>query len=429
MRRPLPLIVLLPALLLAGCAQRMNPTPLPFRAGPDESVAESITGDPVVTVLYATDRGAVERNDGETRYTDDRGLALRFGVATVSFGEKGDTASKVVRQMERNQRPTIRVEGVRDFGRHWLTLPISDEDYPRTLGAPGPDDPIRAAEQEFIDEVNSRLSGAKRVLVYVPGFNTTFRDPLHLAAEFGLYMDKQVVPIAFSWPSNKSFFNYGKQMTRAETSIRNLRELLILLAEKTDAERIDVLSYSAGAPLVTDALHQIRLLHADSTVEEIREATKIGRVVYAGADEDFERFRNMYLDGFGEIAEAITLYSSTKDAGLGLSTAFVRGTTRLGRAMEALTENDRRALREATVTSIVDVEYAQRRAGGGDLWSHAYWYGNSWVSADLIAQLTWDLSPAERGLVRDDGEDASPAWRFPKDYPDRVRALFEARDD
>ena len=54
--------------------------------------------------------------------------------------------------------------------------------------------------------------------------------------------------------------------------------------------------------------------------------------------------------------------------------------------------------------------------------THGYWFGNAWVSSDVLAQLRFGLGPAERGLVREEPGDG--IWRFPDDYPDRVDAAF-----
>jgi esterase/lipase superfamily enzyme len=215
-------------------------------------------------------------------------------------------------------------------------------------------------------------------------------------------------------------------MITSVVSERNLREFLIFLAEETNAERIHLISYSAGAPIVTNALLHLRLLHASSTLEEIRTEVRLGHVIYAGADQDLDYFRNLYLDQFDDIAETITVYTSREDTGLVLSRLFTTGTARLGRAMEDLTENDLEALRQGTVTSFVDVTDATRAAGGGDLWAHGYWYLNPWVNMDVISFLAHDLTPVDRALVREEGE---AIWSFPKDYPQRIREVWSRQSN
>ena len=57
-----------------------------------------------------------------------------------------------------------------------------------------------------------------------------------------------------------------------------------------------------------------------------------------------------------------------------------------------------------------------------DFRAHGYWYLNSWVSSDAILQFLYHAEPDERGLRRKPG---SQIWYFPKDYPDKLKALVK----
>ena len=441
----------------AGCAARSSPTPLPYRAGAPldlsspptqrangvtDRVADRVAGRVAdqtdtrpaeVSVLYATNR----RPKGNNGYSAKRGITTRLGIAEVRFGNPNQTAGDVARQLAKNKRPKVTVTALREFGEHWRSIPLSDPRFLELPGAPGGerreiDDhhPLAQPETLFIQELNRRVAGGRRILLYVPGFNTSFEAPLHLGAELGLYLRGESVPVVFSWPARSSPLGYSKQLTTADASVRALRNFIELLIEQTDAEAIDVLSYSAGAPMVSDALMQLRLKHNDLRGTDLHERLRIGSIIYAGADEDIDRFRAMYLDGFADVAERITLYSSRRDAGLVLSEFLVRGSKRLGRLSENLTPSERVLLSSlGNNTDIIDVSQAQGRAGGGDIFSHAYWYGNPWVSTDLIASIRSDRTPGQRGLQRrpapnNADEPQDPVWRFPRDYPQRVRAMF-----
>jgi len=427
--------------VVIGCGPRTSPTPLPYRAGAPNDARFLLTAatearnidldeqPSTIDVLYATDRQPKAKNDRIVGYTDRRGLTMRFGVATVRFGSERTTASEAIDQLAHNKRPSLRVSKLHEFGEYWRTIPTADPRFQHLDPTPAIDDPIRSAEQEFIRELNARLGPSKHVLLYVPGFNTAFGAPVRYAAELAFYLAGDVTPVAFSWPARSNPLGYSKQVTSANVSVRALRELILLLATETDAERIDVLSFSAGAPVASDALHQLRIMHSTLTREQVRERLKIGLVIYAGADEDVDRFRNLYLDGFGDIARSIVLYTSDLDFGLLLSEWFVRGSKRLGRIGHDLTESERSMLRSHHgTTQVIDVSYAQRRAGAGDIFSHSYWFGNAWVSTDVLAQIRHELRPGERGLIQvtrdDDGGLLDPVWIFPRDYDDRVIEIF-----
>jgi esterase/lipase superfamily enzyme len=444
MSRTIPIVFCMFAALvvgvLIGCGTRTMPTPLVFRAGASSDArvvladvgrdldlsAIEATGD----VLYATDRRPKTRGDEVRGYGSARGITMRFGLATVRLGRSGSTVDDVTQSIAENERLRLSIERMNEFGEYWRTIPSSDDRYPGRGVEPLAEDPIRDAERRFIEEIDSRLSGARRVLIYVPGFNTSFETPVYYAAEFAFYLHGNAVPIAFSWPARSTPLGYPKQVTNATVSVRALRELVLLIANESNAERIDILSYSAGAPIVSDALHQLRLIHADLNRDELSKKLRIGVVIFAGADEDLDRFRNLYLDGFEDVAERVTLYSSRRDIGLTLSQLFVRGSPRLGKVAGELTPNEQVLVSDfGSNTDIIDVGYAQRRAGGGDIFSHGYWFGNPWVSSDVIAQLRFQRPPPphERGLqaVSDSGDVESPVWRFPDDYPQRIDRVFK----
>lgn len=435
-----PHLAILGALVLAltavGCSTRSSPTPLPFRAGAPLDLAQAAS-DPTrdVSVLYATTR----RPAGSNGYSQRRGVTTRLGVADVRFGKNGQSPQDIAEAFANNKRPGVKITDVREFGELWRSIPLSDPRFIELPDAPAgqrrtidPDHELAQPEAAFVDEVNRRVAGGRRILLYVPGFNTSFESPIHIAAEFAQYLRGEAVPIVFSWPARSSPLGYSKQLTNAEASVRALRNLIELLIEDTDAEAIDVLAYSAGAPMVSDGLMQLRFKHNSLRGEDLHERLRIGTVIYAGADEDIDRFRAMYLDGFPDIAERITLYSSGRDTGLILSEFMVRGSKRLGRLAENLSEAERRLLGSlGSTTDVIDVSQAQGRAGGGDVFSHAYWFGNPWVSADVLARLRYGLAADERGLERRTvtrNGTPDPVWRFPRDYPDRVLRLYQQQD-
>ena len=229
--------------------------------------------------------------------------------------------------------------------------------------------------------------------------------------------------VLFSWPTRSSVFKYLGDKVESFRSVRNFREFLDYLASQTSVERIHLFSYSAGAPIVTHALLQLRLMRRQQTPEEVLRAHRIHSVIYAAPDEDLEGFKMMTLDGLGDLAEVFTLYTNSSDSSFGFGTTFLYRDPRLGRPQEGLTDEDRAALAALEDSGFVDVTNAEKKAGKSGL-GHMYWYQNAWVITDLVLGLRFNLPPAKRGLVRGEGESL---WSFPDDYPDRVRALVRER--
>lgn len=178
-------------LLLAGCATRAMPTPLPYRAGgplaaetalldrDDVRAAAPDGADPAdrparFPVLYATNRRPKGPADAPTGYTSRRGLTTWLGAAFVRFGGDADTAGDVVAGLARNGRPRLRVEDLESYGVSWRTIPLSDRRAFEVWDEDGPPVELRAPEERFLEELGRRLGEGGNVLVYVPGFNTPF---------------------------------------------------------------------------------------------------------------------------------------------------------------------------------------------------------------------------------------------------------------
>lgn len=411
----------LPLLLLAGCATKMMPAPEIHRVRGFDVFA-GVPGEArrtTLEILYATDRAPTGDDPEHARYGSDRGGPLRLGRATVHLGARGGSWERLVADAQAGRRPPISIGSVEEYGSLWTTIPIDDPDFEAAWTSTTADDAARDASRRFAEEIDEALdrSAWKEIVVYVPGFNTEFETPVRMIAQLGHFMARDGVFIAYSWPSRAHPFAYSKDRTNAAGSVRSLREFLRFLAEETRAETIHLLSYSAGAPLVSDALLQLRLMHAGEAPDEIRAALRIGNVVYAGSDEDLACFRNLFLDGVQDAVERITVYTSENDAGLALSTLFVTGSTRLGRPASGLSETDRTALRESSRVALINVDRAKLRAGSADFFGHGYWFGNAWVSSDLIL-LMRGYAPADRGLAwNEDGA----CWEFPRSYDDDLR--------
>lgn len=425
-------------MLAAGCAPKTMKTPV-MLVGAETTPLDLVPPehrDNEIEVLYATDRlPKVRAGAGSpgASYLAARGLALRLGVATVRLGGADDDwASLHAETIERGRVPGGSIRGLDEYGPLWTTIPSTDRDaFEAALASTLPSDPVREPAMRFAELVNEWLADVHcpEIFVYVPGYNTSFATAVYRTAEFCQVAGRDGVFIAYSWPAQSNPFNYVGDSVTARVSARNLRQFLLYLGEQTDARRIHVLSYSAGAPIVTEALLQLRLIHAGSTQEEMRDALRLGSIVYAGSDEDVDLFRNLFMDNVEDLCESMTVYTSDADAGLGMSRSFMSGTPRLGSPIDALSDADLEALRRSSGDhgGFVDVTEAMDAAGRGDIFAHGYWYLNPWVSGDIFMTVRYGLSPSERGLVR--GEDDA-FWNFPDDYDVRVREIYlrEERD-
>jgi len=417
-------VLLLVLLTATACGPgRIMQTPVVYDDGDLDPFADLQATDrsAELELFFATDRKPREEpDDGGDNYSGHRGGSLRLGTVRVQFGKKGTTWAEHKNAALGGHSPSMEIVEVDEIGKLWTTIPLSaDPDYERALHSKSPDDKVRAPAREFARRIDQKLakSTCKDVLIFVPGFNISFPPTVKLAAQIQNFMGRQGAVIAFSWPAYGNVFTYTRDQGTGQVSARALRELMALLSESTKARRIHVMGYSAGAPIVVSALHQLRLIYAQSDLETIR-AQRIGTAIFAGADVDLDYFRNVFEDRLADLAEVVQVYFSSDDSALGAGQFFYHNYARLGNPGRSLTDADLAAIRQSATGVFIDVGAAQKYSTSS---GHLYWYENDWVAADLVLSLRYGLPPSQRGLVREDGE---ALWQFPKDYPKRARSAL-----
>jgi esterase/lipase superfamily enzyme len=199
--------------------------------------------------------------------------------------------------------------------------------------------------------------------------------------------------------------------------------LLIYLAENVGVEKIHILSYSAGARIVSQALHELRLMAYGMNLSELKKAMKLGQVVFAAPDIDMMLFTARYRDGFEDMADTITIYTNANDTALNWALRFF-GWPRLGAPGEfGSTPDDLRSIYEFEKTMIIDVSAAEDAASGN---GHGYFVKSPWVSTDLLLTLKYLAKPRERGLSK---RESDKVWSFTEGYPKKIRHMVEQMNE
>jgi esterase/lipase superfamily enzyme len=367
-------------------------------------------------LFYATDREPAG-TDGR-HYQDRRGHVLRLGVARVTLGKEDMTWEEAKRISLLKERPRdypLKVSDVQELGLLEGSVNAFTQELVDQARLP-------PAGEQFAAKVNAALavSGRKDVYIYVHGYKVVFDNPLLVASELWHFLGYDGVFIAFAWPSTPRTLAYFADLETAALSAGNLRVLIEYLAEETDARRIHLIGYSAGTRLVTDALHQLALMQTGASRPGSASDYRIGHVVLTGSDVDRHLFGAYLVDGILDVADDITVYASAKDSALGVS-RWVFRRQRLGQipsgGMSAPAVN---FLQENATLVIVNATDAPGAATGN---GHAYFRQSPWTSSDILALLAFDLTPAERGLVQEEGE---AVWTFPEDYIGRLRSAVLA---
>ena len=420
--RPAAVTGLALAALAAACSQnvarRMVPTPLIMQ---DERLDFSQTVPPErrateVSVLFATTRAPAPPEAAE-RYARGPGDAVRAGVASVQLGEPGWSFDELVKS-DRTASPETprpaRVVSVEEFG---------------AFGAPGGE-----AEHAFLAAIDRQLEQMpdRSVVLYIPGYRATFDQVMILMGSWAHFLGRDSAVIAFSWPTGTQFWNYLFDCRRARAFVPDIARLIALIAEHTQARRLNLLAFSCGGPLLAEALVQLRQAHPHEDRAALQQRYRIANAIFIAADVDLQTFARSYVPVLEDISGRTEVYLSQNDAALRFAALLARA-SRLGRPrFDELTREELKTLannEHLVGIDVTDVEGAHELTG---MRGHGYWFANQRVSSDVLLSMVYPFDPVWRGLVHGPG---LGLWTFPEDYPQRVGdAVYEAapqlrRDD
>jgi esterase/lipase superfamily enzyme len=378
--------------------------------------AEEALKSGTIEVFYATDRNIEDEESLGDRYGPDRGYDLLLGRAQVRIGKPGLEWSDVREQSflrERDKRMPMEIVELEQYGAlHesiWFALPRYD--------APE----SRVPQRQFATAINDRLAGSRSrdVYIFVAAFRNDFNYAAFVAAEFHHFMGRDGVFIAYSWPTRLGELAYFSATECAYQTVRNLRELIRFLAEETDARKIHLMTYSAGARVLAYALRDLRLLRSDLDESAVHEEYRIGQVIFNGPDIDKDVFGAHVQDGMADLTDQITIYTSDRDQALATS-RFIFRWERLGSIKaDTFRPETIKFLASQQKTNFVVVTNTECALEDN---AHGYYRRSPWVSSDIVLTLRFGLAPPQRALIREAGE---PVWRFPDDYPERIGALTE----
>ena len=390
----------------------MMSTPLIFRDGfaiPYDQLPVDIS-PPSVDIFYATDRQPSDTHFlYPVFYGNDRSMTLSLGRASVRFGDDKMTWPEVERTSitkDRLHEVPLQIERIEELS----TLGAAKELLEDSMRGPS------LATDKFISAIQQRLSNSsvKDIIIFVPGFKVDFTYPVLVAAELWHYMGYSGAFIAYSWPSRQRLRDYLTDVETTAFSAQHLRMLLAYLAQNTDVRRIHILCYSAGARIVSQTLHELRLMGYGHPVDQLKKKIKIGQVIFTAPDIDVMLFAARYRDRFGDIADQITIYTNANDTALNWALRFI-GWPRLGAPGQlGIKPEEMQSFPAMEKTLLIDVAAAEDAASGN---GHGYFVKSPWVSSDLLLTLRSCIPPAGRGLVlKPDGI----VWQFPDNYPEMV---------
>lgn len=253
----------------------------------------------VVPVWYATDRKNTGDDDPAERYSGERG-ALQYGRVEVSIP---DTHKK-----GKLEKPSLfRLEFREDPEKHVVLLTLEQ------LG-----------EEEWKAELKQKLAICSRhdVLLFIHGYNVSFRDAARRAAQFAHDLEFQGLTVLYSWPSEGTTLKYTIDEDNAHWTVDHFEQVLPILMTDIGAEHLHAVAHSMGNRVLTEGLRRI-----DTTAFPPGSA-KLREVVFAAPDVNADTFRT-FVEKFHARAERFTLYASNADKALEAS-QFVHKYPRAG---------------------------------------------------------------------------------------------------
>lgn len=454
-----------------GCAIEMMTTPAVLEGQPRDYFSASVAPDRIdvpVFVAHAR-REDPEATQLDRRFTTDLSRSLHLGRVPVRIGEALPPEQVLDLSLREKRERVVRLDASYDeyvsygllghgsHSHHEGDRFDQQDDLVRLLTHEKPD--TRFGDDAFAHAINDELDrrGSTTITLYVHGFNTRFIDNLCRSGELSHYLGRDGTMISFQWPSKARVASYFVDKATSRNVLRQLRALLVFLADRTDATQIDIIGHSAGTLVVMETLRHLSLIYANAPDEELRERLKIGQVVLAAPDIGREEAITAAMDGAARVTQGLTIYFSQLDNALNLS-RFLYGEERLGFASRLVPlplEGGEIGLHQMTVDEdlvpdTLDAVLAQHNIHAIDattaqkgfslsFFGHDYFAHNPYVSSDIILFLKHGNTPADRLLElrhatrggEPDQDGASWYYSFPDDlkaYRQRVPSLAPTPD-
>ena len=318
------------ASVLPGCTSHktttMMPAPVIYQNSAIDPFAHlrEMQKTTKIKIFYATNR-APESKSVEQRYGNSIDSVVHMGVATVQMGDHStDWADLHEYSIKEKHASTMPINLIK-------TTELSI--MPTTLSS-GPGK-LAPELQEFVDLINEEISTAvdKEIMVYVHGTKVDFANSAIMTAEIDHFAGRDFVGVAFAWPSHQNILAYltGIDAKRALDSSEALQSLLVLLADHTNAEHINILSYSAGGKVASKALFELRQSHADFSPKQLKEKFRLGAVAFAAVDVDVNVFLER-VPSVSDLANQVVITVTDNDHALKAARKYMGGAVRAGSA-------------------------------------------------------------------------------------------------
>jgi esterase/lipase superfamily enzyme len=255
-------------------------------------------------------------------------------------------------------------------------------------------EPVFFDPASFYGEIRKSTDGAtsKELFLFIHGFNVNYGDAMRRTGQIAYDLGFGGVSFCYSWPSQGDFTKYPVDKENAEWTVPHLTKVLVDLQKETHFEKVHIIAHSMGTRVLSYALRNAK--DAGFNLD-------LNNVILAAPDIDADIFREQILPKIKPCARRLTMYASSGDQALNLSTQF-NGSRRLGLSGDGL----------VVIPEMMDTV----DASGIDtsLIGHSYYGSQGPVVTDLFKLVVKGLIPQERNLLPGRfGEWALPAKAAP----------------
>jgi esterase/lipase superfamily enzyme len=402
--------------LLSGCAEPttvlLMPAPVIYYNAEIDPYShlkkeEKTTSIPVI---FATNR-EFQESSANTPYGNGISDFLHLGEVQVMFGNhltSWEELHLASIQPVRTKPIALSIESTNEIAK------IKTKEFNmKTL-------PDTTLLKEFTGRINHHLAQArdKEIIIYVHGAKGSFLKSVALTAELDHFTGRDFLGIAFSWPSHQNIVSYlfGIDIQRAIHSTTSLRTLIELLAKYTNVKHINIICYSAGGKLVSQALYELYEKNQQLNSYKLKEKFRLGTILFTASDVSIDTFLEK-LPAISEMARQVVVTVSDNDQVLHYAEMFMGGSDRIGTRQAEKSEENFIFNKKINNFEIIDFSFGKEERGF-DITGHHYWHKHPWASSDIIFLLRTDLPGKYRGLMSTGTENV---WYLSSDYPEAVK--------
>jgi esterase/lipase superfamily enzyme len=415
------LLVGFPAGLVACSKAHMLPRTPTLYAGLESTPLDEVAPafqTPEIEILYATDRTRADKEDGSVRYGAGRSRSMVFGRCVIGIGEDLTWEEVVEESLDPRRSTGVPVEilsreEIVRFPSATAPLKVVDggaSELPETIEA------LDRAKAEMRAVLAERLEASERkeVFLYVHGIQNGFDDAVFTMAQMWHMMGRSGVPVVYTWPAEPALGplrGYTHDRESGEFTVFHLRQVLRIIAETPNLEKLHVLAHSRGTDVFTTALREVHL-QMGGRWKETRERLKFGNLILAAPDMDLEvASLRLRPDMVTMVPERLTMYVSEHDKAIGIAEWLFVSAARLGRVRgDQLTEQQSDNLNNGMI-DVVDAKITKPGPYG-----HSYFVNNPEVLSDVIMIIRDDREiGTEHGRPLEQNE--SGMWVLRDGYP------------